>query len=64
VNSKLLSLQLDDLAGCDMPVNIPGTSSEYPNWRRKIPVALDIIFSNTDAQALLQALAEARPHDR
>lgn len=60
VTSKLLSLQIDDLAGADTPVNIPGTSTEYPNWRRKIPVALDAIFANTDAQALLQALAEAR----
>jgi 4-alpha-glucanotransferase len=60
-SSRLVSLQLDDLAGCDMPVNIPGTSTEYPNWRRKIPVPLDSIFTNTDAQALLHALAEARP---
>ncbi len=60
VSSKLLSLQLDDLAGVDTPVNIPGTSKEYPNWRRKIPVALEDIFANTDAQALLQAMAEAR----
>ncbi len=58
--SKLLSLQIDDLAGADTPVNIPGTSTEYPNWRRKIPVALDAIFANTDAQAVLRALAEAR----
>lgn len=60
VSSKLLSLQLDDLAGADTPVNIPGTSTEYPNWRRKIPVALEAIFANTDAQALLQAMTEAR----
>ncbi len=61
VASKLLSLQLDDLAGADTPVNIPGTSGESANWRRKIPVALDAIFANTDAQALLHALAGARP---
>ena len=60
VASKLLSLQLDDLAGADTPVNIPGTSAEYPNWRRKIPVALDTLFANTDSQAMLRALAEAR----
>jgi 4-alpha-glucanotransferase len=60
VSARLLSLQLDDLAGVDTPVNIPGTSWEYPNWRRKIPVALDAIFTNTDAQSLLQVLSEAR----
>ncbi len=60
VASRMLSVQLDDLAGVDTPVNIPGTSSEYPNWRRKIPVTLDTIFANADAQALLHVLAEAR----
>ena len=56
----MVSLQIDDLVGADTPVNIPGTSSEYPNWRRKIPVPLDTIFTNPDSQALLRALAEAR----
>jgi len=60
VESRLLSLQLDDLASVDTPVNIPGTSCEYPNWRRKIPVALEDIFSNTAAQHMLQTLREAR----
>jgi len=60
VESKLLSLQLDDLAGADTPVNIPGTSTEYPNWRRKIPGTLDTIFSGTGAIGMLQALQEAR----
>jgi 4-alpha-glucanotransferase len=60
VRSKLVSLQIDDLAGADTPVNIPGTSTEYPNWRRKMPLTLDAIFANPDSQALLHALAEAR----
>lgn len=60
VNSRMVSLQIDDLAGVDTPVNIPGTSTEYPNWRRKIPATLDAIFNNPDSQALLHALAEAR----
>lgn len=60
VASRLVSLQLDDLAGVDTPVNIPGTCAEYPNWRRKIPLPLDGIFAHPDSRALLQALAEAR----
>ncbi|MGE0312504.1 MAG: 4-alpha-glucanotransferase [Lautropia sp.] len=33
--------QIDDLAGeCD-PVNLPGTSVEHPNWRRRQSVTLD-----------------------
>lgn len=60
VASRLLSLQVDDLAAVDMPVNIPGTCDEYPNWRRKIPVALEDVFANTVARGLLQALRETR----
>jgi 4-alpha-glucanotransferase len=58
--SKLVSLQIDDLACVDTPVNIPGTSAEYPNWRRKVPLPVDAIFADADAQAMMQALAQAR----
>ncbi|MES2626372.1 MAG: 4-alpha-glucanotransferase [Pseudomonadota bacterium] len=58
--SKLLSLQLDDLAGMDMPVNIPGTSSEYTNWQRKIPMLLGQVFANPAAIEMLQALHRER----
>lgn len=59
--SALVSLQLDDIAGSDTPVNIPGTSSEYPNWRRKLPRSLDELFAQPAALALLNALAQERP---
>jgi 4-alpha-glucanotransferase len=58
--SKLLSLQLDDLAGMDMPVNIPGTSSEYSNWQRKIPMLLEQVFANPSTIEMLQALHRER----
>jgi 4-alpha-glucanotransferase len=58
--SKLLSLQLDDLAGMDMPVNIPGTSIEYTNWQRKIPMLLEQVFANPAAVEMLQALHRER----
>ena len=35
--SPWVILQLDDLAGADTPVNIPGTFLEYNNWSRKLP---------------------------
>ncbi len=33
---SLLTLQLDDLSQENLPVNIPGTDTEYPNWRRRL----------------------------
>ncbi len=59
--SRLLSLQLDDLCGVDTPVNVPGTSSEYPNWRRKLPLPTAALFATVAVQQWLSALREARP---
>jgi len=60
VSSALLSLQLDDLAQVELPVNIPGTSTEYANWRRKLPVELEAIFARPFVRQLLQEVNEAR----
>ncbi|MEJ6474708.1 4-alpha-glucanotransferase [Pseudoalteromonas piscicida] len=34
--AKMLTLQFDDLDQQRLPVNIPGTDKEYPNWRRQL----------------------------
>jgi 4-alpha-glucanotransferase len=39
----LLVEMLDDVLGETLPVNIPGTVDEYPNWRRKIATGVDDI---------------------
>ncbi|GAA0286250.1 4-alpha-glucanotransferase [Psychrosphaera haliotis] len=59
-SSALLSLQLEDWLQMDMPVNIPGTSEEYPNWRRKLSVDLEDIFNKPEVNQLTQALTKAR----
>lgn len=59
-NSSLLSLQLEDFLEMDQPVNVPGTSDEYKNWRRKLSHNLDAIFANPDIQCLLKELTIAR----
>lgn len=45
-NSQFLSLQLDDLSHEILPVNIPGTDKEYPNWRRRLSKSLSDIFDD------------------
>ncbi len=44
-SARILCLQLDDLAGYETSINIPGTHLEYPNWRRKITLPLIDIFN-------------------
>ena len=59
-SSALLSLQLEDWLQMDMPVNIPGTFDEYPNWRRKLTRNLEDIFADENLTALARRLTEAR----
>ena len=39
--SRLLAISLEDLLGLVDQPNIPGTIDEHPNWRRRLPVAID-----------------------
>ena len=59
-NCALFSTQIEDWLGMDKPVNVPGTSNEYPNWRRKISKNLSEIFSNREIKSLLKKMTEAR----
>lgn len=51
--------QLDDLLGEDDPVNVPATSTEHANWRRKYAVALEQI-DQSGAWELLKVLGAER----
>lgn len=59
-SSALLSLQLEDWLQMDMPVNIPGTFDEYPNWRRKLTRNLEDIFADENLAQLAKRLTDAR----
>ena len=56
--SRLLALSLEDLLGVIDQPNIPGTVDEHPNWRRRLPLAIDEIASAIDAPALRAATGE------
>ena len=50
----LLTVQLDDLVGEQHQTNLPGTSAEYPNWRRRLDrtlaeIAADPLIANAVA---------------
>ena len=42
------------------PVNIPGTSTQYKNWRRRLSRNLDDIFADPKIQQLLRDVSQAR----
>ncbi len=59
-NSALYSTQLEDWLDMDKPVNIPGTSTEYPNWRRKLSRELETMFSDASLEGLAGQMTRAR----
>lgn len=52
-NSALYATQPEDWLNMLEPVNIPGTSTEYPNWRRKLVKYIDEIFMDKRIKSLL-----------
>jgi 4-alpha-glucanotransferase len=58
--SRLLAISLEDLLGIIDQPNLPGTVNEHPNWRRRLPVAIEGIASEIDMTALKNATEERR----
>jgi 4-alpha-glucanotransferase len=56
--SRLLTISLEDLLGVINQPNIPGTVNEHPNWRQRLPVALEGIASAINVAGLETAMAE------
>ena len=56
----LFSTQLEDWLEMEKPVNIPGTSTEYPNWRRKLSKNINEIFADPKLHQLATKMTEAR----
>jgi 4-alpha-glucanotransferase len=53
-------VQMDDLTGQTHQANLPGSTTEYPNWRRRMVQALEDSANDPAFQARLKAIAAAR----
>lgn len=58
---RLVALQVEDALGVTAQVNVPGTRDEYPNWRRRLPVAVESLADHPGFRAHVAALRLARP---
>ena len=56
----LLGLQPEDWLDMADPVNIPGTSYQYKNWRRKLSVPLEKMFADEGVNKLIKDLDKRR----
>ncbi|OGA38348.1 MAG: 4-alpha-glucanotransferase [Betaproteobacteria bacterium RIFCSPLOWO2_12_FULL_62_13] len=62
--ARVLMVQLEDLLGEREQTNLPGTTDQHPNWRRKLPLPLERVERDPRFAALAQALARTRPRAR
>ncbi|TYG33416.1 4-alpha-glucanotransferase [Lonepinella koalarum] len=58
--SRLIGVQLENLIDQEVSFNLPGTSTEYPNWQIKLAMPLEQIFSDPRIQALLNEINHNR----
>jgi 4-alpha-glucanotransferase len=58
--SIITMLQIDDLTGEVDPVNVPTTSDEHPNWRRRLSVSLEQINNDPRFNEAVSAMASER----
>ena len=57
--AEMVAIQLDDIAGVEMQQNLPGTTTEYPNWRRRAPMTVSEIETSPELSALAADMRDA-----
>jgi 4-alpha-glucanotransferase len=62
--ADMVLVNLEDLWLEERPQNVPGTSSERPNWKRKARLSLEQIESNREFHKLLRELTLLRKERR
>ncbi len=58
--SAVALAQYDDLGGETVPVNVPGTIAEHPNWRRRTARTVDAVFDSPEGREGIAAVADGR----
>jgi 4-alpha-glucanotransferase len=61
--SRLFAVRVEDMTGETSPANLPSTVDEYPNWRRKLSVALEDLPRAPLWGAVSAAMRAERPRE-
>jgi (1->4)-alpha-D-glucan 1-alpha-D-glucosylmutase len=59
--AELMVGQLEDVVGMLDQTNLPGTTTEHPNWRRKLILSLEELQHDARFDDLAAALRRERP---
>lgn len=62
-HSRFMVVSIDDVLGILDQPNVPGTTVEHPNWRRRLPVMLEDLSRHPGLRAVAATLREERRSD-
>ena len=57
---RIMLLQPEDALGVAEAWNVPGTTDEHPNWRRKLPLAVEDFARSARLERVVQAIRARR----
>jgi 4-alpha-glucanotransferase len=55
--SKFVAIALDDILGDIEQLNVPGTITEHPNWRRKLAMPIERLVDHPQFARVAEAFA-------
>ena len=57
--TRIVLAQLEDALGVEERPNVPGTTTEFPNWRQALPAPLEEIERSPGARRIAAAMRRA-----
>jgi 4-alpha-glucanotransferase len=61
--SRLVMVSIQDVLGIEDQVNVPGTTHEHPNWRRRLPVSIEDLARHAGLKQIAGIFADAGRHN-
>ncbi len=58
--SRLVMVQIEDVLALDSQMNLPGTTDQHPNWRRRFPAEVAQVLADSRLAALADCLRARR----
>ncbi len=55
--SRLLAVSIEDILGLSDQPNMPSTTTEYPNWRRRLPLDIEAIAKHETLHSVAAVMA-------
>lgn len=62
--AKILMVQVEDILEVLDQINIPSTTTQHPNWRRKLPTNFETYIADRKIQTFIAAMRHERPRIR